>query len=112
MQAPVIYLVRFWIKPGAEGPVFQWLDEGHLRDVVAQPGFLFTRRYKLAEPDDDGWPAYAMLYGVSSTKALEAYFNSDATRRYAREREELGLDSLLKVDRAWGELEYAVDAPA
>lgn len=112
MDAPAIYLVKFWIRPGGEDRVFKWLDDGHLKDVVDQPGFLFTRRYRLAEPDDEGWPAYAMIYGVESIEALETYFDSDATKRYAQERIDLGLDDLLKMDRSWGSLEFAVDADA
>ena len=66
MNAPVVYLVKFWVKPGGEKKVFDWLDGGHLQDVVAQPGFRWASRYKLTEPDKDGWPAYAMIYGVKS----------------------------------------------
>ena len=110
MEAPAVYLVRFWVKPGGEKKVFQWLDGGHLKDVLAQPGFLWARRYKLTQPDKDGWPCYAMIYGVKSVAALEAYFDSSATKQYAKERIDLGLDALLKMDRNWGTLEAAVDA--
>jgi hypothetical protein len=110
VNAPAVYLVRFWVRPGGEKRVFDWLDGGHLKDVVGQPGFLWARRYKLAEPDEDGWPGYAMIYGVASPAALEAYFASPDTRRYAEERKALGLDALLKMDRSWGTLDAAVDA--
>lgn len=112
MNAPVVYLVKFWVKPGGERKVFDWLDGGHLQDVVAQPGFLWASRYRLAEPGPDGWPAYAMIYGVKSAEALRAYFASPATKRYTEERVALGLDPLLRMDRNWGTLEIAVDAPA
>lgn len=110
MDAAAIYLVKFWIKPGGEKKVFDWLDGGHLKDVVAQRGMLWARRYKLAEPDAAGWPAYAMIYGVESLAALEAYFRSDASKRYAQERIALGLDALLKTERSWGTLDAAVNA--
>jgi hypothetical protein len=48
---------------------------------------------------------------VKSPEALRAYFNSAATKRYVEERKELGLDSLLRMDRNWGTLEVAVEAP-
>lgn len=112
MNAPVVYLVKFWVKPGGEKKVFGWLDGGHLQDVVAQPGFLWASRYKLAEPDKEGWAGYAMIYGVKSMQALRAYFDSAATKRYVEERKQLGLDALLKMDRAWGSLDVAVEAPA
>ncbi len=110
MNAPAVYLVKFWVKPGGEKDVFAWLDGGHLEDVVGQPGFLWARRYKLAQPDAEGWPCYVMIYGVNSVAALEAYFASAATKRFAEERVALGLDRLLKMDRNWGTLDAAVDA--
>lgn len=108
-DAPAFYLVRFWVKPGGEQRVFDWLDGGHLKDVVDQPGFLWARRYKLVRPDADGWAAYAMIYGATSVAALDAYFASAATRQYAQERISLGLDALLKMDRNWGTPEAAVE---
>ena len=110
MEAPAVYLVRFWVKPGGEKKVFDWLDGGHLKDVVGQPGFLWARRYKLVQPNADGWACHAMIYGVRSLGALEAYFAGAATQRYARERAALGLDDLLKMERNWGTLEAAIDA--
>ena len=110
MDAPAIYLVKFWIKPGEEARVLDWLDGGHLQDVVAQPGFLWARRIALVEPDADGWPAHAMIYGVTSLDALRTYFESDAPRRYAQERVALGLDPLLRMDRNWGTVAVSVDA--
>lgn len=109
MEAPAVYLVRFWIRPGGEARVLDWLDNGHLVDVVKQPGFLWARRYRLVEPDDEGWPAHSMIYGLESIEALERYFESEATERYAQERVELGLDELLKMDRNWGTTELAID---
>ncbi len=110
MDAPAIYIVKFWIKPGEEKRVFDWLDGGHLQDVVAQPGFLWARRYNLVEPDAEGWPAFAMIYGVESLDALNTYFNSEATEIYAQERIDLGLNPLLKMDRNWGTTEISVNA--
>ncbi len=109
MDAPAIYLVKFWIQPGAEDRVLGWVDGGHLQDVAAQPGFLWARRFRLSEPDPDGWPAFAMIYGLTSLDALQAYFASEAPARYAREREALGLDPLLRMDRNWGILETKTD---
>jgi len=109
-EANAVYLVRFWIKPGSEAKVFDWLDKGHIADVVAQPGFLWARRYKLEQATEDGWPGYAMIYGLESLDRLQAYFDGEAVKQYAKERQELGLDALLRMDRAWGAAEYGVDA--
>jgi hypothetical protein len=107
MDAKAIYLVKFWVKPGSEEKVFTWLDGGHLKDVVAQPGFLWARRYRM-EDDKDGWRAYAIIYGVESLQALKTYSVSAAAKRYAQERIDLGLDPLLKMERSWGTLDKAV----
>ena len=109
-EANAVYMVRFWIKPGGEQKVLDWLDKGHIADVVGQPGFLWARRFRLDGTDDDGWAAHAMIYGLESLGHLQAYMDSDAARGYAEERETLGLAPLLRMDRCWGEVEYAVDA--
>lgn len=109
MDAPAVYVVRFWVKPGSEAAVLDWLDQGHIAEVVAQPGFLWARRFELEEPDPDGWPAHLMIYGVKSLAALKTYFESDAARGFATERAERGLDPLLRMDRNWGTTAFAVD---
>ncbi|MDH3232136.1 MAG: DUF4286 family protein [Alphaproteobacteria bacterium] len=102
MSGDAVYMIRFWVKPGSEQKVLDWLDGGHIADVVQQPGFLWARRFTLEEPDDEGWPAFAMLYGVESLEALKTYFESEAAKGYGAERAQLGLDALLKMDRNWG----------
>ena len=109
MNAEAVYLVQFWIKPGSEEKVLDWLDGGHIADVVRQPGFLWARRFTLEQPSEEGWPAFAMVYGVETLDALKTYFDSPAAQGYAKERERLGLDPLLKIDRNWGTTELAVD---
>ncbi len=70
MDAPVVFIVRFWIKPGAQDTVLAWLDGGHIAEVVGEPGFLWARRYRLDAESGDGWPAYAMIYGLASMEEL------------------------------------------
>ena len=110
MDAPVVFIVRFWIKPGSQDTVLAWLDGGHIAEVVGQPGFLWARRYRLESQSEDGWPAYAMIYGLSSMADLHSYFNGEAPKRFASERAEKGLDDLMQVGRDWGEAEFAVEA--
>jgi hypothetical protein len=74
-----------------------------LEDVVSQPGFLWARMIFLEETSEDGWSSYMMMYGVESREALEVYFNSDASARYAKERADLGLDDLVRVERHIGD---------
>ncbi len=102
MEAQAVYIVQFWIRPNGGARVIEWLNDTHLADVVAQPGFLWARMYALEHGSDDGWPAYMMIYGLDSRQALDAYFESDAPKRYARERVELGLDALFRAEHYCG----------
>jgi len=111
MNAPALYFVRFWVNPASHKKVFEYLDNVHLKDVVSQPGFLWARRYKLAQVDSNGWPGYQMLYAVESLAALETYFKSATSARYREEAARLGLmdENVVKMERLWGALEKAVD---
>ena len=62
LTEPKFFLVvRFWISPGGEPPVLRWLEGGHIAEVLRQPGFLWVRRLRIAEPDATGWSAHAMI---------------------------------------------------
>jgi hypothetical protein len=102
MEEKTVYIVQFWLKPDGGQKVLDWLNGNHLTDVVNQPGFLWARMFDLEQADEDGWPAYMMMYGLESRQALEDYFNSEAPKQYARERIELGLDELLRAERYFG----------
>jgi hypothetical protein len=102
LQEEICYVVRFWIDPVDGGRVLDWLNDAHLADVAAQPGFLWARLIELEENDEWGWPAYVMIYGIQSREALESYLTGDAPLRYARERSELGIDPVLRAERSSG----------
>jgi hypothetical protein len=61
MDAPYFYLVKFWVHPESRKAVLEWLDSGHMADMVALPGFLFVRRVKLEQESDDGWSGFMMI---------------------------------------------------
>lgn len=104
MDAPVLYLVKFWVSPEGHRPLMDWLEGGHNAEVLAQPGFRFFQRVKLEQDAEDGWLAYAMIYGVESREALEAYFNDTAlAAKFAAERAPFAQH--LRMDRAWGRVE-------
>lgn len=102
MEEKTLYVVQFWVHPERGDKVLDWLNGMHLADVVAQPGFIWARMITMEQKDDDGWPAYMMMYGLKSREDLENYINSDAPIRYAKEREELGLDELIRANRYIG----------
>ena len=51
-----------------------------------------------------------MVYGLQSQDDLDRFFTSDEVKAYAREREALGIQELLKMDRNWGPMRNALDA--
>ena len=107
MQAETLYCVRFWVSPEGRAQLLHWLDHSHMQDVVAQPGFRWMKRLKLAQDADDGWLAYMMIYGVESETALKAYFNSPATARFAAERKPF--EHHLRMERWWGDVDHAIN---
>lgn len=107
MNAPVMYVVRFWVAPAGHDELFAWLDGGHCAEVLAQPGFLFVKRLKLEQRGDDGWDSYLMLYGLESRQALEDYFaNAALHEKFNQQRAKFSQH--LRMDRAWGALESSL----
>lgn len=104
MDAPYLYIVKFWIHPDGLKTVMGWLDGRHMAEVVAQPGFLFVRRVRLEQDAPDGWSAHMMIYGLDSKAALQRYFDSPAPARFALERKPF--EHHLRMERVFG----AVDA--
>ena len=39
MDAPFVYVVKFWLHPDGAAAILHWLDSKHMAEVVAQPGF-------------------------------------------------------------------------
>jgi hypothetical protein len=102
-EARFFLMVRFWIAPQAQAQVLGWLDGGHAAEVLAQPGFLWCRRLRLSEKG-----AYAMLYGIESRAAFEAYeANAALKQKFARER--APFEKHLRIERFTGEVELALD---
>ena len=82
-----------------------WLDGGHIAEVVSQPGFRWAKRYRLEQDAEDGWHAYAMIYGVDSKTALEAYFVNPIHEKFKRENARF--TASLRTDRMWGATDFS-----
>lgn len=106
MDAPFVYVVKFWISPEGADAILHWLDSKHTAEVVAQPGFLSVRRVRFEEDAPDGWRAYLMIYGLESREALMRYFESDAPKRYAQERKRF--EQYLRTERGWGPVDFKI----
>ena len=98
-------VVRFWVAPQAEAHVLAWLEGGHVAEVLAQPGFRWCRRLKVEAKD--GWPGYAMIYGIESRAHFAAYNGNQAlAAKFARQREPFA--ELLRIDRFHGEVDFSL----
>jgi hypothetical protein len=107
-EARFFMVVRFWIAPGGEAQVLRWLEGGHVAEVLRQPGFLWVRRIKIAEPPDrTGWTAHAMIYGLDSREHYEAYKANNALHaKFSKEREPFA--AKLRIERFAGEVDYSL----
>ena len=106
MDAPYLYVVKFWVHPDGAAAILRWLDDKHMAEVTAQPGFRWSRRVRLDQDAEDGWHAYMMIYGLESRDALMRYFESDAPKRYAQERKPF--EHQLRTERGWGEIDFKI----
>ena len=104
MDAPFVYIVRFWVHPDGHDRLMAWLEGGHMAEVIAQPGFLWVRRVRLAQASNDGWSAHMMIYGLDSQASLERYFASALPAKFAAER--APFEHQLRMDRAWGDIDF------
>ena len=108
MDAPYFYLVKFWVHPESRKAVLDWLDSGHMADMVALPGFLFVRRVKLEQESEDGWSGFMMIYGVESKAALQRYFDGPAPAKFAQQRKQF--EHHLRMERVFGAVDASVSA--
>lgn len=105
-DAPVLYLVRAWVAPHGGERYLEWLECKHMQEVVAEPGFLWARRYRLEQTDENGWQGYLLVYGLESRAALDAYLESPARERFWKELEPL--DSVHRAERFYGTVDLSL----
>ena len=77
IDATAIYIVLVWASPEGEGAFVKWLDEKHLKEVVAEPGFTGCRRLKLSQKNGNGWAGHMVIYELDSAQSLANYLASD-----------------------------------
>jgi hypothetical protein len=97
-EAKYFLVVRFSVEPQAEAELLRWLDGGHVKEVLAQKGFLWCKRLRL------GAHEFSMLYGIESRAAFEAYDGNRALKeKFARER--APFEKHMRIERFAGEVE-------
>ncbi len=108
MEAPIIYTVIVWVSPDGGDPYLEWLECKHMREVIAEPGFLWARRCRLEQTDAEGWRGYLLLYGLATRAALDAYLHSAARERFWRELEPF--NAVHRAERVWGTVDLTLTA--
>jgi hypothetical protein len=105
-DAQFFLVVRFWIAPGGREQVMRWIEDGHMGEVMRQPGFLWVRRLKIPERDATGWSAHAMIYGIQSKAHYEQYMTNHALHtKFSKEREPFA--TKLRIERFAGEVDFS-----
>ena len=104
MKDPEFFLVvRFSVEAQAEAQLMRWLEGGHVAEVLSQKGFLWCKRLRL------GAHEFAMLYGIESRAAFEAYeANTVLKAQFARER--APFERHMRIERFCGEAEASYAA--
>ncbi len=101
-EAGYFLVVKFAIEPRAQAQVLRWLEGGHVAEVLKQPGFLWCKRIRLAEPG-----AYVMLYGIESKAAFESYeSNKELKAKFAKER--APFEKHMRIERLHGEVDFSL----
>jgi hypothetical protein len=102
-DARFFLVVRFSVEPQAEAQLMGWLDGGHVDEVLSQAGFLWCKRLRLSAHE------FAMLYGIESRAAFEAYETNGALKaKFARER--APFEKHMRIERFCGEAEASYAA--
>ena len=102
-DANFFLMVRVSIDPQAEAQLLAWLDGGHVAEVLSQKGFLWCKRLRLGSHE------FAMLYGIESRAAFEAYeANAALKAKFARER--APFEKHMRIERFCGEAEASYAA--
>ena len=105
-EANFFLVVRFWIAPGGQPQVMRWMEGGHIAEVMRQPGFVWVKRLKMAEPDATGWSAHAMIYGIESRAHYDQYMANQALHaKFANERAPFA--AKLRIERFAGEVDFS-----
>jgi hypothetical protein len=96
-DARFFLVVRFTVEPHAAAELLRWLDGGHVAEVLSQKGFLWCKRLRV------GAHEFAMLYGIESRAAFEAYeANAALKAKFARER--APFEKHMRIERFAGEV--------
>ncbi len=76
-----VYLVRAEVEPGVERAWDDWNTRHHIPEVLAEPGFVRARKFRVEGAAPEGRAEDWILYETESREALEAYLAGEAVKR-------------------------------
>src|SRR5881397_2763909 len=79
-----------------------------MAEVISEPGFLWARKCRLEQTDEQGWAGYLLIYGLESQEALETYLHSPARDRFWQELEPF--NDVHRAERFYGAVDFQIDS--
>lgn len=76
----IIYNVTVNIHESVHDQWMKWMQEKHIRDVLATGKFSTARMVKVLVEEDMGGITYSIQYVTDSKETLERYYQEDAPR--------------------------------
>lgn len=103
-----ILIYKMWVAPEGVHLVKQYgIDDGHIAEVVAKPGFHWARLLDLQEVDEHGWKALVCIYCVDSRDVLTEFLESDDFKfKYPAERKDF--EKYIRAEFQVGDIIYQV----
>lgn len=79
-QNMIIYNVTINIHESVHDQWMQWMQEKHIKDVLATGKFTSARMVKVLVEEEMGGITYSIQYTTDSKETLQKYYEEDAPR--------------------------------
>lgn len=76
----ILYNVTINIHESVHDQWMQWMQEKHIKEVLATGKFTAARMVKVLVEEEMGGTTYSIQYTTDSKETLQKYYNEDAPR--------------------------------
>lgn len=76
----ILYNVTVNIHESVHDQWMQWMQEKHIKDVLATGKFTAARMVRVLVEEEMGGQTYAIQYSCDSKETLQRYYDEDAPR--------------------------------
>lgn len=76
----ILYNVTINIHESVHDQWMQWMQEKHIKDVLATGKFSSARMVKVLVEEEMGGTTYSIQYSTDSKETLQKYYDEDAPR--------------------------------